>query len=467
VLELVEGETLRARIDRGRLDVPAAVAIAIQIGSALAACHAEGVLHRDIKPDNVVLHPTRGAVLLDFSVAWFTAAATLTRTGASIGTPQYLAPEVLQSSFADARTDLYALGVVLFEMLIGRTPRSADPLDTLDAADQVAPAVFSLRPETGPALSAVVAQAIAPRAEDRYAMVDELIGALRGRARVNGCTLEARLSCERCGIGRIVGVPFCPGCGVDVAWSLSAGPAWLTRRHPEALAVASTALLERRLALTPVPLAIGLSSASAEQLASEAREAGATPVVIHTRRLGGPSIRAARATNMEMLSFIGAHFALTMGLSALLVEMGMRMQSLAKIPDGIAIVGIAAAILYTRRPLVRCQNEAKSAPHPAVARIRQALGELTQDRTRRLAAQAVSRAAPVLLGDLAGLPSSASATAIEALEEAVSAARAAEHHLVLLLESQLTEAAIAHDLEVRRALASSAHITDILSSRTR
>src|SRR5262249_11508468 len=128
VLEHVEGETLKDKIARGRMSVGEATAIALQLARALEACHREGVLHRDLKPENIILHPKRGAVILDFGVAWFSSAATLTRTGSVIGSPRYIAPEVFKSPICDARADIYSLGAILFEMLTGRTPHTSDSI---------------------------------------------------------------------------------------------------------------------------------------------------------------------------------------------------------------------------------------------------------------------------------------------------------------------------------------------------
>ena len=97
-----------------------AVQRTLELCEALEVCHGQGVLHRDLKPANIMVHPTRGAVILDFGVAWFSSAANLTRTGAVVGSPQYLAPEALSSALWDARADIYAVGVMLFEMLTGR-----------------------------------------------------------------------------------------------------------------------------------------------------------------------------------------------------------------------------------------------------------------------------------------------------------------------------------------------------------
>ena len=109
------------------------------LAEALEACHAAGVIHRDLKPSNVMLHPTRGAVILDFGIAWFSAAANLTRTGAVIGSPQYMAPELFASSYVDARADVYAVGAMMFEMLTGRAMRLGSNVTELMSCPASAP----------------------------------------------------------------------------------------------------------------------------------------------------------------------------------------------------------------------------------------------------------------------------------------------------------------------------------------
>jgi len=128
-LELVQGETLRGAIDRdGALPVARAAHIASQVCEALAEAHAAGIVHRDLKPENVMLDRVHGRTdlvrVLDFGIAKLhqEGTATLTATGSVIGTPAYIAPEAWHGRPVDARTDLYALGVVLYEMLAGRLP---------------------------------------------------------------------------------------------------------------------------------------------------------------------------------------------------------------------------------------------------------------------------------------------------------------------------------------------------------
>jgi serine/threonine-protein kinase len=131
VMDLLEGESLRTRVKRGPLHVREAATVLDEIASALIAAHDKGFVHRDLKPDNLFLvaHPGRTDVkLLDFGLAKLlpnapSARAFRTATGAQLGTPDYMSPEQLRGAGVDARTDIFALGVVAFEILTGRRPR--------------------------------------------------------------------------------------------------------------------------------------------------------------------------------------------------------------------------------------------------------------------------------------------------------------------------------------------------------
>src|SRR5262245_9353213 len=134
--EYVEGESLRDRLKKGKLLTMEGLEIAIQIASALEAAHREGILHRDIKPDNVILRRDGFVKVLDFGLAKLTEgpdpgvdnkeAATraqfTTQKGAVMGTPQYMSPEQARGKEVDARTDIFSLGVTIYEMLAGRLP---------------------------------------------------------------------------------------------------------------------------------------------------------------------------------------------------------------------------------------------------------------------------------------------------------------------------------------------------------
>lgn len=128
VMELIEGETLAARLKRGRLSLEQTIQFGTQIAEALAAAHAKGIIHRDLKPANVMLTKS-GVKVLDFGLAKSAADPALTADGAVVGTPAYMAPEQFEGRSADQRTDIYALGLILAEMLTGKrsSPSQAVP----------------------------------------------------------------------------------------------------------------------------------------------------------------------------------------------------------------------------------------------------------------------------------------------------------------------------------------------------
>jgi len=134
VMELLDGETLAARLKRGRLSIGETLRIGIQIAEALAVAHARGIVHRDLKPANIMLTKT-GVKVLDFGLAKSEVDPSLTAAGGVMGTPAYLAPERLEGKEADERSDIYALGLILAEMTTGR--RSKIPENLPPAIDRV------------------------------------------------------------------------------------------------------------------------------------------------------------------------------------------------------------------------------------------------------------------------------------------------------------------------------------------
>src|SRR5262249_24358828 len=131
VMELVEGQTLHDFLQSGPTDATTTIQLGIQIAEALEAAHGKGVIHRDIKPGTIMITGRRHVKVLDFGLAKRLASPgsdptntfqALTQTGLIMGTPHYMSPEVLQGHPADARSDLWALGVVLYQMVSGRRP---------------------------------------------------------------------------------------------------------------------------------------------------------------------------------------------------------------------------------------------------------------------------------------------------------------------------------------------------------
>lgn len=181
VMELVEGQSLKELLANGPLPVDRAVRIAAEAARALGAAHDSGVVHRDVKPGNLLID-TKGRVrVADFGLAKDLSDASLTATGTVVGTPSYMAPEQAagETSLISPRTDVYALGAVLYEMLTGRPPFTGTALAVLRQIDAEAPTSPSTRNSAIPsAVEAVVMRALAKEPENRYANARELAMAL-------------------------------------------------------------------------------------------------------------------------------------------------------------------------------------------------------------------------------------------------------------------------------------------------
>jgi serine/threonine-protein kinase len=181
VFEYVEGETLKERIRRqGRLPVPEAVAYAIEIARALGAAHARQIVHRDVKPQNVLIDEEGSAKVTDFGIARTMNEEGLTADGRVLGTTDYVSPEQALGQPVTGQSDLYSLGIVLYEMLTGEVPFKGENqvAVAMKHVREALPDVRAHRPEISAALAAVVDTATAKRMEDRYADDAELIADL-------------------------------------------------------------------------------------------------------------------------------------------------------------------------------------------------------------------------------------------------------------------------------------------------
>jgi serine/threonine protein kinase/Tfp pilus assembly protein PilF len=192
--EFIEGITLRTSIARGRMNPHAALEIALQVASALAAAHAAGVVHRDIKPENIMLRPDGYAKVLDFGIAKLTeqraasddhtteTTATLqTRPGLVLGTTRYMSPEQARGQKVDARTDIWSLGVVLYEMVGGNPPFGGEtPSDCIAAILTTEPPPLSgVLPDVPLKLESILQKALRKNSDERYQTTKEMLADLR------------------------------------------------------------------------------------------------------------------------------------------------------------------------------------------------------------------------------------------------------------------------------------------------
>ncbi len=182
VFEHVEGETLKSVVQAdGPLPVRRALEVAHQIGRALAFAHELGIVHRDVKPQNVLVDPGGTAKVTDFGIARsLEADDALTESGTVLGTGHYISPEQASGERADEAGDQYSLGVVLYELLVGDVPYGGENLVSVAMrhVTEPVPSVRERRPEVSERVEAVVARALAKRPQDRFPSMDAMVAAL-------------------------------------------------------------------------------------------------------------------------------------------------------------------------------------------------------------------------------------------------------------------------------------------------
>jgi serine/threonine protein kinase len=192
--ELIKGETLRDRLTRGPMEVSEAVDVAIQVASALAAAHDAGVVHRDIKPENIMLRPDGYVKVLDFGIAKLAEqevpittpkdeALLLVETnlGSVLGTTRYMSPEQASGAPVDKRTDIWSLGVVLYEMVTGYVPFTGDtPGEVMSAIVEKEPGpLTSYIKQTPVELQQIVSKALRKDRAQRYGSAHDILQALK------------------------------------------------------------------------------------------------------------------------------------------------------------------------------------------------------------------------------------------------------------------------------------------------
>ena len=263
-MDLVEGESLDHLLDRGgALPVDDALRIARQIAEGLSAAHAKGVVHRDLKPANILLDAQGNAYISDFGVARSLATSGQTRTGAVVGTPDYLSPEQARGAGADARSDLYALGLMLYEMLAGKPPFAGGTVAEVLAQRmlQVPPPVSRERPGLPAWIARLVDRLLRPQPAHRFQDAGDVIAAIDRRE------VPRRLR-DRFGRRALAALA-----AIAVLALLAGGAAWWMR-HDRAPALVASPPLDRLLVLPlampggTTPESIALSAQLREALAS-------------------------------------------------------------------------------------------------------------------------------------------------------------------------------------------------------
>ncbi len=180
-MEYIEGTELRDLLLRGRLDAVRAVDIAAQVAEGLAYAHARGVVHRDVKPANIMVPRDGPAKIMDFGIARMRASEVKTQTGMLLGSPKYMSPEQLLGGAVDQRCDIFSLGVVLYEALTGAPPFSGSDITQImyQIVNAVPPPPSAVNSRVSPMLDLIVAKALAKDPAARYPDARELAADLR------------------------------------------------------------------------------------------------------------------------------------------------------------------------------------------------------------------------------------------------------------------------------------------------
>ena len=183
VMEWCEGRLLRSILDEGRIDPERALRIAVEVLDALEYIHEQGVVHRDLKPENIMIDAEDNIKLIDFGIAGDTAAKRLTYANltAALGTPNYISPEQVKGKRGDGRSDIYAMGVILYEMLTGKVPfKGSSPMEVInDRLLNYPTPLRVLEPSISPQLQEVIYRAIERDPKNRYAHAHEFASDLQ------------------------------------------------------------------------------------------------------------------------------------------------------------------------------------------------------------------------------------------------------------------------------------------------
>lgn len=302
-MALIDGETLSERIARSLVPVKQTVTVAIDVAEALGYAHSRGVVHRDVTARNIMLGRDGRVFVLDFGLALAQGASRISSSGTTVGTAPYMAPEVLLGGTADARSDLYGLGVVMYEALTGETPYPTDrpAIAAFAVLHQPLRAPHELRPEISPELEAAVLRCLARDPAARFADAGELAATLRAVAEAGGRASPAGIpTAPRAEAGA---APTIPRSFVAERLTGASGPVYIAippftatdatglESLARLLTTATGAALSRAQRVHVVATDAAPGDRSNETLREFARSAGANLVVLGDLRQAGSRVR--------------------------------------------------------------------------------------------------------------------------------------------------------------------------------
>ena len=390
VMEYVAGSDLHVRVrDRGPLSADEVVRVGRDVAAALGAAHRHGILHRDVKPQNILLDTDARARLTDFGSAKLDGQLGITATGGLAGTLAYAAPEVLAGRRGDARADIYALGLTLYYALTGELPgRPSAHLPPSPLPEGFRPGL--LAPGCPAWLDDVIARATATSAEDRFptaSALDEALAATGAETSAPGATPR----CVLCGSADPLGLGLCPGCGGTPAGAADT-LIFLQRPYQSAERHTVAARLGELLPAAASPE--GRAAGWGERPLFRVTPEGSARVLdaLERRKLPARAIPASRAWTM-----IPAAYA-TMVVAVTLAGMGAGLAATPLLLWTTPVIGgllLYAAGQTVRSPLVASSQPAGDLPPVLEAQVVRALAELPAGTAQGLLADVTRLARPL------------------------------------------------------------------------
>lgn len=414
VLEYVPGPDLAVRVaERGPCAPDDAAHVGRDVALALGAAHRQGILHRDVKPQNILLAPDGRARLTDFGAARLAGLATVTQTGGLVGTIAYLAPELLAGGRGDARSDLYSLGLTLYFALSGRLPDRPSPhLPPAARAEGHHPR--AVHPDVPEWLDGIVARATRADPADRYHAADELADALEARRGEPGATSvrEAALDfCPVCGSPDGAGLTICPDCR-----GVPAGPAdtlIFVAPSPEpagrpALRARVARLLEH--AHAPATDAAHVAGGARALLRVARANAGAVIEQLRMRAVPARAVPAGRAWSAVPVTL----YALVVAVALVGLAAGrVALPALLAMTPVIAGLLLVAGHRAVQRPVVTARAQPPRLPSALDRQVSTTLAALPAGPARRLLADLARLAQRAPADDVAALLAAACPAALD------------------------------------------------------